>query len=191
MLFTLVLSCSLFSVDMFTMIIRALFLLFLGNSQSQGESPAISEKQSLIFGKYSLGSTENFDAYLAELGVNFILRNLAKLAKPTINISRNCEGAMLEDFPIDSHNCTWKIYTETPFKTHTIRFRLDQQVDDYTMDGRSTKSIFNVRDDQTLVEYQMGSVNTTLVREFDSQRMKVTLRVNDVVATSIFPRVES
>ena len=35
-----------------------------------------------------LGSSENFDAYLAELGVNFILRNLASLAKPTVTIDR-------------------------------------------------------------------------------------------------------
>ena len=35
------------------------------------------------------GTSTNFDAYLSELGVNFILRNLAKLAKPTVSISRS------------------------------------------------------------------------------------------------------
>ena len=41
------------------------------------------------------GTSTNFDAYLSELGVNFILQNLAKLAKPTVSISRSDQAGQL------------------------------------------------------------------------------------------------
>jgi hypothetical protein len=171
------------------MILKSLLVLFLGKNDVQGRANLTDAKPLMILGKYHLGATENFDEYLYELGVSYILRNLAKLAKPTITISRTCEDATVE-YPAESKDCDWRIYTETPFKTHTIRFKLEEQVDDYTMDGRTTISIFNIQDENTLIEHQLGDVNTTLIREFDTQKMKVTLLVNDVTATSIFPRLE-
>lgn len=193
MLFSLVLSSSVFSVDIFSMILKSLLVLFLGKNDVnvRGRSNLESAKPLLILGKYHLESTENFDEYLYELGVSYILRNLARLAKPTITISRTCdENSTGAIYPPDSPDCDWRIYTETPFKTHTIRFKIDQQVDDYTMDGRSTISIFNIQDENTLIEHQIGDVNTTLIREFDEQKMTVTLLVNEVKASSIFPRLK-
>jgi len=197
MLFFLLLSSTLLSKDIFALILRSLFLLFLGKGtlQSGGTSP--SNSSSIIEGTYYLESSTNFDNYLAELGVNFILRNLASLAKPTVTISRECpvasEEASIEgifnstETDLDE-DCQWKIYTYTPFKTHTVRFSLGAEVEDQTMDGRSIKSLFDLHNSTTLVEHQIGYVNTTLERTFDADKMLVTLYANDVVASSVFPR---
>ena len=59
------------------------------------------------------------------------------------------------------------------------------------MDGRSIKSIFVNDLPNRLTEVQYGAtVNTTLVRDFSQDRMKVTLIANDVVSTSSFRRTD-
>jgi len=168
-----------------SLILRSLLLLFLGPPD---RGPSIINSTSLIEGTYNLESSENFNAYLQELGVSYILRNLASLAKPTVTISRDCPDGIVM---INATECTWNVYTDTAFKSHSIRFKLGTVVDDYTMDGRSIQTLFTLRDANTLIEHQMGKVNTTLERAFDEDKMKVTLYVNNVIASSIFPRVKA
>jgi len=186
MLFTLFLSSSILSADVFSMLLKAILYLFMGYPNSQGGFHEVSNTSTLMEGSYYLESSSNFDAYLAELGVGYILRNLAQLAKPTIHISRFCP----DNAEIESSTCDWKIRTETSFKSHQITFKLGDKVGDLTMDGRSTISLFTVKDEDTLIEHVFGDVNTTLSRDFDLDKMKVTMSAGDVTATSTFPRVK-
>ena len=48
-----------------------------------------SQKSNAISGVYDYGRSTNFEAYLQELGVSYILRRLAGLASPTVTITRN------------------------------------------------------------------------------------------------------
>ena len=48
----------------------------------------IEQAQLFINGTYNYGSSENFDAYLKELGVGWLLRRAAGLARPTISVTR-------------------------------------------------------------------------------------------------------
>ena len=43
---------------------------------------------SVVEGTYDYTSSDNFDAYLKELGVAWYLRDLAAMAAPTVSISR-------------------------------------------------------------------------------------------------------
>ena len=61
-------------------------------------------------GKYQYESGENFDEFLRELGVGFILRNLAKTSKPTIEITLDGD--------------VYTIKTITTLKTSEIKFKL-------------------------------------------------------------------
>ena len=45
----------------------------------------------LITGIYDYQSSVNFDNYLKQLGVNYVLRKLAALASPTVTIGTNCQ----------------------------------------------------------------------------------------------------
>ena len=45
----------------------------------------------LIPGIYDYQSSQNFDNYLKELGVDYVLRKLAGLASPVVTISTNCQ----------------------------------------------------------------------------------------------------
>jgi hypothetical protein len=84
------------------MVVRALVTLFLG-SPSHSKT-ANNSSSNLMEGTYHLASSYNFDAYLAELGVSFILRRLANLASPTVTISRY-ECTSCEKCPLCSPKC--------------------------------------------------------------------------------------
>ena len=53
-------------------------------------------KRSLVTFRFSYDfeSSTNFDNYLKELGVNFVLRKLAGLATPAITISTDCQESL-------------------------------------------------------------------------------------------------
>ena len=50
----------------------------------------IKDEMSLITGIYTFESKENFQNYLKELGVPYVLRSLASMATPVITISKDC-----------------------------------------------------------------------------------------------------
>ena len=80
-------------------------------------------------GKYTYESGENFDEFLKALGVGFILRNLAKTSKPTIEIT------------LDGDEYTIK--TITTLKTTEIKFKLGEEFEENRMDGVKVKvSVF-------------------------------------------------
>ena len=59
------------------------------------------------------------------VGVGAVLAKLGSTAKPTMFIS------------VDDD--VWKLRTETTFKTHEISFKLDQEFDETTPDGRKVR----------------------------------------------------
>ena len=90
-------SSGLLSEEVTMLVVRSLLALFLGsptysssssNNNSQNSSSSSRSHSNLIEGTFQLESAHNFEAYLAELRVNIILRRLASLANPTVTISR-------------------------------------------------------------------------------------------------------
>ena len=85
--------------------------------------------------------------------------------------------------------CTWSIKTDNAVRTNLVTFRLGEVVKDFTIDGRSIKTMFTMPSQNRLVEEQVGGlVNTTLVRDFFSDKIKVTIYVNNITASSVFKR---
>jgi len=174
-----------------TLITRGLLLLFLGPedlrpSRGTNHSSSLNETSlpsSLMAGSFHLHSSDNFDAYLSELGVSFILRQLASLAFPIITV-QSCPSPPPPE-------CQWKIKTDAGLRSHTISFSLGEEVDDVTMDGRQVSSLFSLDSDDSLVEEQRsreGGPTTFLTRRFYDNRMEVGMVVNSVNASSVFLR---
>lgn len=175
-----------------SLIFRALTNFFLPPSQNLVKLNNSSDSD-LLLGKFSLNSTDNFDNYLAELGVSYILRQLAQLASPIVTISRTCPDLRNTtsshiNTSIFNDDCFWKINTDTAFKVHSVTFKLGQPVDDTTMDGRSIQSLITRPAWDRLDETQTGDVTTHISRTFTKTAMKLNLRVNQVTATSTFIR---
>jgi hypothetical protein len=56
----------------------------------------MDKERSLITGIYNYESSTNFQKYLKELGVPYMLRTLAGLATPVVTISKTCEEKVKE-----------------------------------------------------------------------------------------------
>jgi len=176
-----------------TLITRGLLLLFLGpedlrpsrgtTNNSSSLNGTIMLPSTLMAGTFHLHSSDNFDAYLSELGVSFILRQLASLAFPIITVD-SCPSPPPPD-------CQWKIKTDAGLRSHTVSFSLGEEVDDVTMDGRQVTSLFSLVSEDSLLEEQKsrdGGPTTILTRSFYDNRMEVGMVVNNVNASSVFLR---
>ena len=174
--------------------------------------PTVSD---LVQGVYEYRSSSNFEDYLRELGVSYILRKLAALASPTVTITRNeCpETAVSFVFlqklkmqnanpfsTFQSQTCKdWTVSTSTVFRNHQVSFNLDEPTVDTTMDGRNVRMTVTQSGPNTWTEMQVGldadfkldprGKTTQLVRRFFQDQMTVDLSVGSVRSSSNFRRI--
>lgn len=124
--------------------------------------------------------SHNFDDYMKALGVGLVMRKMANMAKPTVEIS------------VDGD--TWMIKTITSIKTTEIKFKLNEEFDETTADGRKVKSTAHL-DGNTLKIDQKGDYKTSISREFDGNNMTLKLIVyngdKEVVCTRKYVKEES
>ncbi|KHN74594.1 Fatty acid-binding -like protein 5 [Toxocara canis] len=113
----------------------------------------------LFVGEWDLEFSENFAEYLEDVGVNPFLRAIATSARPTICIS-------IEDGK-------WTIKTKTAMRTLVLEFRLDEEFEDCTPDGRQMISIVRKIDDRRLEQRQQpkkkGQVASLITRYIDDE----------------------
>jgi len=125
-------------------------------------------------GKFKLTTSDNFDEFLKELGVNFVLRNLAKTSTPTVEITKTDDQ--------------YSMKTVTTFKTTEIKFELGKEFEEARMDGKNVKSVM-VADGNKLIQTQGGDKEVKIVREFNGDELKVTASCGPVVSVRVYNRV--
>jgi len=125
-------------------------------------------------GKFKLASSDNFDEFLKELGVNFVLRNLAKTSTPVVEITKDGD--------------LYSLKTTTAIKNSEIKFELGKEFEEARMDGKNVKSVM-VADGNKLVQTQFGDKEVKIVREFNGNELKVTATVGPVVSVRVYNRI--
>lgn len=126
-------------------------------------------------GQYQLDTNENYDEYLKVVGASFTTRKMLTSLKPVVTVT--------------VANGDWTIKTTSTFKTHEITFKLGQEFDETTFDGRNVKAIIT-RQDNTLTEKQTDpSGASTITRDFSTPgKMIEQLSANDVVAKQSYTK---
>ncbi|XP_042536624.1 fatty acid-binding protein 9 [Dipodomys merriami] len=127
-----------------------------------------------FLGTWNLVSSENFEEYMKELGVNFAARNVAGLVKPSVSISVN--------------GGTVTMRTESSLTNTEISFKLGEAFDETTADNRKVKSII-ILDSGTMIHVQkwLGK-ETTIKRKIVDGKMVVECTMNDIVSTRIYEK---
>jgi len=123
---------------------------------------------SQFVGSWNLQSSENFDEYMKAVGVGAIMAKLGSTAKPTLTIT------------IDGDN--WVMKSETTFKTSKVEFQLGVEFDETTADDRKMKTTITLEGNK-LIQDQKGDIPSVITREVDGNKMLVTCKAKDVVAT--------
>ncbi|XP_050017713.1 fatty acid-binding protein 9 [Alexandromys fortis] len=127
-----------------------------------------------FLGTWKLVSSENFEDYMRELGVDFAARNVAGLVKPTVNISLNGEKI--------------NIQTESSFQNTEISFKLGEQFDEITADSRQVKSIVTLEGGSMIQVQKWLGKETTIKRKIVEGKMVVECTMNNVVCTRTYEK---
>ncbi|CAH1721548.1 fatty acid-binding protein, muscle-like isoform X1 [Aphis gossypii] len=134
---------------------------------------------SLIFNKkYKLDRSENFDEYMKALGVGMVKRTLANTVYPVVELTKNDDGKFV-------------LSSNSTMKNFSIVFNLDEEFDEETLDGRQVKAIIR-QDGNKLVHVQKHSKHsdTTIVREFEPDQLKMILTIDGITCTRIYKAIE-
>merc|ERR1711973_16198 len=110
-------------------------------SRGDGVGPLLP----LMTGNFQLDSTENFDEFMRELGVNWFTRNIGNNLYPVQRIWQD-QGEIHID-------------TETSFRSTQTNFKLDQTWQETTADGRVTETVATM-DGRVLTKVQVPEPST-------------------------------
>ncbi|KAG7198618.1 hypothetical protein KM043_005978 [Ampulex compressa] len=121
--------------------------------------------------RYKLFSSENFDEFMKALGVGMVIRKMGSSVSPVVELTEN-DG-------------TYTLKTTSPFKSSEIKFKLGEEFEEETPDGRKVKSVCTLDGDK-LVQVQKGEKETTIEREFTPTEMKAVMKVDDIVCTRVY-----
>ncbi|XP_059109931.1 fatty acid-binding protein 9 isoform X1 [Peromyscus eremicus] len=127
-----------------------------------------------FLGTWKLVSSENFEDYMKELGVDFAARNAAGLVKPSVSISLNGEKV--------------NIQTESSFKNTEVSFKLGEEFDETTADSRKVKSIVTLEGGSMIQVQKWLGKETTIKRKIVEGKMVVECTMNNVVSTRTYEK---
>ncbi|XP_058716580.1 cellular retinoic acid-binding protein 2 [Poecile atricapillus] len=132
-------------------------------------------------GNWKMKSSENFEELLKALGVNMMLRKIAvaAAAKPAVEIRQDGES--------------FYIRTSTPVRTTEIRFRVGEEFEEQTVDGRPCKSLARWESENKMVCEQRllkgDGPKTGWSREMTNDgELILTMTADDVVCTRVYIR---
>ena len=133
-------------------------------------------------GKFERTEAVQYEEFLKALDVNFLLRKAATVSTPVMEISE--EGG------------TWTIKTSTTLKTMELKFKLGEEFEETTADGRDVSAVVTF-DEGKIVTVQKakkeGQKSTKSIREMNgSDELIYTMTidgVDDVKCVQKFKRV--
>lgn len=99
------------------------------------------------------------------LGVGWFLRTVGNSTTPTVFLEKDGEW--------------YKFTTESTFKTTILRFKLGEEFDEDTLDGRAVKSTMVIEGNKLIQTQKMDKVST-IVREFSDTECITTCTYGDV-----------
>merc|ERR1712105_109573 len=130
-----------------------------------------------ITGNYTQVSKDGYEEFLKALGCGFILRKAAMASTPVMSITE------------DGGNLT--IITKTSVKSIELRFKLAEEFEEDTTDGRHCKTTVTLSGNtMTTVQKatKSGEKDVTAVREFSDDGITLTLTTDGATSVQKFKR---
>jgi len=94
-----------------------------------------------------------------------VLRKMGNSVSPTVFLEKSGDE--------------YSFHTVSTFKTSIIKFKLGEEFDEETLDGRKVKSVCTL-DGNTLTQVQKTEQTSTIVRVFSETEVVVSLAYGDV-----------
>ena len=129
-----------------------------------------------LIGQWKFCYSEMFEEFMMELGIGFFMRKLALLAQPNIKFIQHNESE-------------WTIVTDWLTKSTHYKFKLDNEFDEVTADGRKVKSMFTLGADfDILIQTHRDPIDRRLICEIKREvlgdgTLKTTAKAGKIEAT--------
>ncbi|KAL8607750.1 hypothetical protein ACOMHN_039423 [Nucella lapillus] len=107
-----------------------------------------------FLGHWKLEKNENWDNYMKAVGVGLVLRKVGNSI------------TSYEEWKVEGDQ--WTLHITSTFKSKELKFKLGEEFDEETMDGRKVKSTFTVEGDKIVQKQRPtkeGEVETTVTRQ--------------------------
>lgn len=101
-----------------------------------------------LLGEWKLTSSENFEELMKQLGVGLMTRKLGATFKPNVKFVKNGDE--------------WVFTTTSTLKTLEVKYKIGEEFEEETLDGRKVKTVFSV-DGNKLVQTQRDKENNNVV----------------------------
>lgn len=131
----------------------------------------------LVPGKYQLTESDNFENFMARLGIGYLTRKLGNQSKPLVTISQEGDE--------------WTFKQESLVKTSETKFKMGEQFEELTADGRKVLTTNTVKGPNVLFQEMLataGGKDSFCTREFTAEKMKCVCNVEEVVTTRWYTR---
>ncbi|XP_076123155.1 fatty acid-binding protein, adipocyte-like [Alosa pseudoharengus] len=126
-------------------------------------------------GTWALKSSENFDEYMKAVGMSFATRQMGNMTKPSLVISVGDQGVV-------------SVKGVSTFKTTEIKFKLNEEFDETTVDDRKTRTLITLENGKLLQKQMWDGKETTIERDLQDGKLVAKCIMNDVVAVRIYER---
>jgi len=133
-------------------------------------------------GKFERTSAEKYEDFLKALDVNMLLRKAATVSTPTVEISE--DGGV------------WTIKTSTTLKSMELKFKLGEEFEETTADGRQVSAVVTFEDGKIITVQKAkkdGQKSTKSIREMNgADELVYTMTIDgmdDLTCVQKFKRV--
>lgn len=90
---------------------------------------------------------------------------------------------------VDEGSDLFSFNTTSTFRSSALKFKVGEEFDEETMDGRKVKCIVTF-DGNKMIQQQLGNKGVRIVREFTDEELITTCSVGDVTAKRWFKAFE-
>jgi len=140
-------------------------------------------------GKYIMTSWENYEDFLQKLGVSLLLRKLATMGTPIVEVSE-CDGEW------NISRTTTIFYKLVKLRSVDFKFRIGQTFDEVTPDKREVRSVVTVEGNKFIHKSTAkveGVTGHTVITEFNGDcctRYMTIDKVPDCIGVMKFKRIK-
>lgn len=120
---------------------------------------ASNNRLARFMGLWRMSSSENFEAYVKEIGVSFVVRSVITRLEPTIEFRIDGDDEDTDD------ELEYIMTIRTTLKAKRIKFRLGRQFDERRADRVKYKSVIIEKDGQLIESQSHQGKGATIVRE--------------------------
>merc|ERR1712142_1149202 len=149
-------------------------------SSRYSHKPPLVVNMDSIKGKYQRVSAEKYEEFLKALDVSFMMRKAATVSTPVMEVSGDAG--------------VWTIKTSTTLKTMELKFKIGEEFDETTPDGREVTAKVTHDGNKLVTEQKAkkdGQKSTKSIREFNGDEVVYTLTIDgidDLVCVQKFKR---